>query len=535
MQTLPYVYGFAPAVVVILILIWREAARKGLRREQVAAAMAACAAGAVIGSKVLMFDFHAAQYGEKTFLGAVAGGILTLALIARPLRFDARAFDVPVLPVLWGAAIGRIGCFLSGCCHGIESTLPWAVKYAHLPAAVHPTQLYESALDVCLALLLTRQQKRLGAPGNLALAGAAGIAMIRFVGEPLRATAVSSVGGLTVVQWSTLAVACAAVLALCMRIRRGATPVSSPPQDRASLAPAMVLAFVAVVALLAQDWLTPLETVLVTSVLLSGAAVVIHAAMPRVLYASPLIGATAFVPLAPGDSIPDGRPRTWIAIGGSAMFGGYDVRTEDCEGNTLTRQSHRYKIAGVSGEVYQQTRPGVGIGARITAFSGNDRAPRATRIGGEADPAIEVARDDRVSGATASATLDGKWLGATVGFGAGQWVWKDERPLRTPVTGKQMPVWALRVGKLTGLHSEFEMGTFTPAPAPGPMGRLMVGFGDTSGNRFRLGFEDRGSVLVTARIVSKAGFELEPYVSLGGVDEKGMIGMALKKRFYRFP
>src|SRR5689334_20655087 len=112
MHTLPYVYGFAPAVALILVLIWREAARVGLRRERVAAAMAACAAGAVIGSKVLMLDFHAAQYGEKTFLGAVVGGMLTLAIVARVLRFHATAFDVPVLPVLWGAAIGRVGCFL---------------------------------------------------------------------------------------------------------------------------------------------------------------------------------------------------------------------------------------------------------------------------------------------------------------------------------------------------------------------------------------------------------------------------------------
>src|SRR5829696_3472413 len=104
MQTLPYVYGFAPAVTLILVLIWREAARVGFRRERVAAAMAACAAGAVIGSKVLMFDFHAAQYGEKTFLGAVVVGVLTLAIVARVLRFDTRAFDVPVLPVLWGAS-----------------------------------------------------------------------------------------------------------------------------------------------------------------------------------------------------------------------------------------------------------------------------------------------------------------------------------------------------------------------------------------------------------------------------------------------
>lgn len=536
MQTLSYVYGFAPAVAIILVLIWREAARVGLRRERVAAAMAACAAGAVIGSKVFMLDFHAAQYGEKTFLGAVVGGVLTLAVVARVLRFDARAFDVPVLPVLWGAAIGRIGCFLSGCCHGVETALPWGVQYAHLPSPVHPTQLYEASLDLLLALLLTRQRARLATSGNLALAGAAGIAAIRFVIDPMRATAVEGVGGLTVVQWSTLAIVLVASSALAMRLRSGSTLRVAPPLPRYSIAPALVLTAVALLTFLTREWLTPLEMTLVTGVLLAGAAVVAHAAMPRLLYASPLVGATAFMPLSPADSIPDGRPRTWIAIGGSAMFGGYDVTTEDCDGNTLTSQKQRYKIGGVSGEVYQQTRPGIGVGARLTAFSGSDRASQATMHNGATfDPLRDGARDDRIVGATASATFDAKWVGATLGFSAGQWAWKFDRPITGPVPTQRMPVGAIRVGKLTSFHSELEVGTFQPAAAPGPAGRLMFGFGDTLGNRFRTGFEDSGAILLTGRLVSKAGVEFEPYVSFGGEEPGGMVGISLKKRFYRFP
>ena len=533
MQTLPYVYGFAPAVAIILVLIWREAARLGFRRERVAAAMAACAAGAVIGSKVLMLDFHAAQYGEKTFLGAVIGGVLTLAIVARVLRFDTRAFDVPVFPVLYGAAIGRIGCFVSGCCHGLETAMPWGVQYAHLPAPVHPTQLYEAALDLGLALLLTRQRARLAAPGQLALAGAAGVAAIRFAIDPLRATAVDGFGPLTVVQWSTLAIVVAALTTLALRSRRGsAAPVVTAPHNP-TLVPALVLAGVSLIAFITHDWLTPLEMMLVAGVLFAGAAVVAHAAMPRVIYASPLVGATAFMPIAPADTLPDGRPRSWIAIGGSAMFGGYDVRTDDCAGNT-TLQKHRYKVAGVTAEVYQQSRPGVGIGARLTGFRGTDVAPTATAVTGAIDPLRDAARNDRISGATAAATFDGKWVGASLGFTSGHWAWKDERPIIGRVPSQLTAVGAFRVGKLYGFHSELEVGTFEPAPAPGPAARLMIGIGDTLGNRLRVGAAD-ASFLITGRLISKAGFEFEPSVSFGGVDERPMLALSLKKRFYRLP
>jgi hypothetical protein len=236
------------------------------------------------------------------------------------------------------------------------------------------------------------------------------------------------------------------------------------------------------------------------------------------------------------DSIPDGHPRSWIAIGGSAMFGGYDVRTEDCSGNTLTLQRHRYRVAGVSAEVYQQSRPGVGFGGRLTAFGGRDKAAPATvQNDGTFDPARDGARDDRIAGATASATFDGKGVGATLGFGAGQWAYPFDRPIFGAVPSQRIPVAALRVGKLTGFHSELETGTFQPSPAPAPAGRLMFGIGDTLGNRFRFGFEDSGAILLTGRLTSKAGLELEPYVSFGGEDRNGMVGIGLKKRFYRLP
>lgn len=71
--------------------------------------------------------------------------------------------DCVVPGMLVGLAIGRVGCFLNGCCYGGPCDLPWSVSFpagtevaAKYPAAaagpsvpVHPAQLY-AALDAAL-------------------------------------------------------------------------------------------------------------------------------------------------------------------------------------------------------------------------------------------------------------------------------------------------------------------------------------------------------------------------------------------------
>jgi phosphatidylglycerol:prolipoprotein diacylglycerol transferase len=65
-------------------------------------------------------------------------------------------------------AIGRIGCFLRGCCFGIPTTLPWGIIYgpgseafkAGLAGAVHPTQIYHAILDFLIFFALLKVNKK---------------------------------------------------------------------------------------------------------------------------------------------------------------------------------------------------------------------------------------------------------------------------------------------------------------------------------------------------------------------------------------
>jgi len=104
--------------------------------------------------------------------GLVVFGSLPTAAVAA-WRFAARRglslarlADCVAPGLLVGLAIGRVGCFLNGCCFGGPCTLPWAVRFpagtgpaaAH-PAAdggsvpIHPAQLY-AALDAALLAVL---------------------------------------------------------------------------------------------------------------------------------------------------------------------------------------------------------------------------------------------------------------------------------------------------------------------------------------------------------------------------------------------
>jgi phosphatidylglycerol---prolipoprotein diacylglyceryl transferase len=127
------------------------------------------------------------------FYGGVVGAIVlgVLFCLRRGIPDLGAIGDYAVPGILFGTFVGRIGCFLAGCCYGVETAVPWAVSFpAGHPSGgthVHPVQLYDAAyglFGLALALFLYKR-RRFG--GELFLAYLGSYAIFRFATEMLRA------------------------------------------------------------------------------------------------------------------------------------------------------------------------------------------------------------------------------------------------------------------------------------------------------------------------------------------------------------
>lgn len=96
-------------------------------------------------------------------LGGVAAAIPTTFIFARKRRLPFwKLTDVMMPSLAFGLAIGRVGCYLNGCCFGLPTSAPWGVIFPNncLAGAVfpgvrlHPTQLYDLLYNAVIGLLL---------------------------------------------------------------------------------------------------------------------------------------------------------------------------------------------------------------------------------------------------------------------------------------------------------------------------------------------------------------------------------------------
>jgi phosphatidylglycerol:prolipoprotein diacylglycerol transferase len=188
---MPTAYGLFAAAGCVTGILWLRAHRTGLgvSENEFWAAMWTLLAGAVLGAKalfvVLGWEHYArgelrllADFGVGfVFFGGLVGAAAAGALFAwwRGLGF-VRGADYFAVAVPLGHALGRVGCFFAGCCHGRPP---------------HPVQLYEAAglLAIAWACRHTLAAVEAGArpPGDafrryLTLYGA-----LRLVLDPLRA------------------------------------------------------------------------------------------------------------------------------------------------------------------------------------------------------------------------------------------------------------------------------------------------------------------------------------------------------------
>lgn len=136
--------------------------------------------GALVGSKLLAWaeSFHYYRphwndpriwMGGKTIVGGLLGGWIGVEITKRHLGIKHSTGDLMVFPLIFGMAVGRVGCFLTGLSdhtHGIATTLPWGVDFGD-GVMRHPTQLYEIVFLLFLAAGLFALRHQPGHNGRL--------------------------------------------------------------------------------------------------------------------------------------------------------------------------------------------------------------------------------------------------------------------------------------------------------------------------------------------------------------------------------
>jgi phosphatidylglycerol:prolipoprotein diacylglycerol transferase len=132
--------------------------------------------GGILGAKLYFATDMYFRTGESfwsflfrrdgiTWYGGLLGGIIGGAAASRFYGVRVRdLMNAAAYSVAIGQAFGRMGCFLVGDDYGEASNLPWAIAFpngappVHYP--VHPTQLYEIAWLLAVALVLYRRRNK---------------------------------------------------------------------------------------------------------------------------------------------------------------------------------------------------------------------------------------------------------------------------------------------------------------------------------------------------------------------------------------
>jgi phosphatidylglycerol:prolipoprotein diacylglycerol transferase len=165
-----YTLVMLAAVTVMSLLLRRWQARLPLLWWQKLGIGVGGFCGAMIGAKLpfVLTDWAGLVSGTawlsdgKTIMCGIVGGYFGVELAKWTLDIRIKTGDTFAVPVAVGVAIGRLACFIGGCCYGTPTSLPWGVCFSHsgdtLPR--HPTQLYEAAFHLAMAGLLWALQQR---------------------------------------------------------------------------------------------------------------------------------------------------------------------------------------------------------------------------------------------------------------------------------------------------------------------------------------------------------------------------------------
>ncbi len=208
---------------------------------------------ALVGAKLLLVVVDADHFlREPADLlslarsgGVFYGGLILAVLVGlwyvRKHKLPTwRVADITAPGIAFGHVVGRLGCFMAGCCYGHETTVPWAVTFTNplaqenvgtpLGVPLHPTQLYEAGAEaMILGLMLAVEHRGRPFPGRTFWGYLLVYGLSRFVIEFFRGDPRGMVvGGISTSQFISLLIVPLSVVMLYWLSRRDRDAVAAP-------------------------------------------------------------------------------------------------------------------------------------------------------------------------------------------------------------------------------------------------------------------------------------------------------------------
>jgi len=173
-----YSYGLmlAIAVVVSTLLLARDAHRSNINADIIFDLVFWAVISGIVGARAFYIALNypyfmkypgeiiMVQNGGLAWQGGLILGLIVVLLFIKSKKLPlSRMLDVLVPYLALGQSLGRVGCFLNGCCYGRE--FAGGIYFPVHDATLHPTQLYLSVGYLIVFIILKQYQKFSEIPG----------------------------------------------------------------------------------------------------------------------------------------------------------------------------------------------------------------------------------------------------------------------------------------------------------------------------------------------------------------------------------
>ena len=175
-QVPSYSFFVLLALIVGCLVYWLDARKQKAANENTFYLVIAALIGGAIGAKLLVIILYWNQViasfpdlsillSGRSIVGGLIGGFLAVLFIKHKLKIKGKRGNIFAPAIAIGVAIGRIGCFLRGCCYGTETSLPWGVNFGD-GISRHPTEIYEAIFMFGMFFYLKWRNSKNPAPGS---------------------------------------------------------------------------------------------------------------------------------------------------------------------------------------------------------------------------------------------------------------------------------------------------------------------------------------------------------------------------------